>query len=144
MRFRLLLFASAVAAMGSVGVPDATAVQSPHSTGLGQIDSGGHAVSIGFNASADPLVKGSCDVLDRDQQVHIVCLDATFYSPVPPNFATWMGLARVNGQISVYRIVVSDGGTTGDTFSISTFPALYSAAGPVTHGNIEIHNGIHP
>ena len=52
------------------------------------------------------------------------------------------GNAEVNGVQTLYKIVVTDNGEgvlIPDTFSILTASG-YTAAGPVTQGNVQVHD----
>ena len=54
--------------------------------------------------------------------------------------ATFRGTATVNGVATTYVIDIDDlheSGSGGDTFKLVT--PLYSVAGPLTQGNIQIH-----
>ena len=111
-------------------------------TGGGQIDhvSGGTGVTFGFTAYSreDGSILAQCSVVDED--VHIVCDDATQYSQAG-NTATFSGSATVNGLDTTYRIEVVDSAESGigqDSFAITTRSG-YSAGGILTQGDVQVH-----
>ena len=83
-------------------------------------------------------IHGHCNVVDAG--LHVRCVDAVSYVQ-SGNVATFTGNALVDGAASTYRITVVDGGegVAGDTFEIET-SAGYSAGGPVTEGNVQVHD----
>ena len=105
-------------------------------------------VAFGFNArSTVNGFSGQCTVVDLSTQPRtlIKCVDVTalVQTPLPSGggTATFFGNATVNGVPTTYRIDVADvaePGTGGDTFSIQTSGG-YTAAGPLTRGNIQVH-----
>jgi hypothetical protein len=112
------------------------AAQGQKTTGGGKI---APDVTFGFTAIRKDL-KGNCDVVDHALDVHVRCLDVTSYAQFA-NQATFRGEATVNGVQTTYRIHVEDGrepGTGVDTFTILTGSG-YSAAGPLTSGNVQVH-----
>jgi hypothetical protein len=105
-------------------------------------------VAFGFNAqSTGSGFSGHCNVIDPSTQprIHIKCVDVTALVQSPSliggGTATFFGNATVNGVPTTYRIDVADvaePGAGGDTFSIQTSSG-YTAAGPLTRGNIQVH-----
>ena len=122
-----------------------TAAATPgHADGGGQLDgiAGSPAVTFGFTARSEPngMKKGTCQVVDHTsgQKIHCQSVDTYFQSG---STVVFTGQATVDNTPTRYRIEAFDGGqpgSQGDTFSITT-DSGYSAAGPVTHGNVEVH-----
>jgi hypothetical protein len=122
----------------------------------GLVTGGGHILSasppaevaFGFNAQNTASgFSGHCNVIDPSTQprTHLKCVDVTALVQTPlltgGGTATFFGNATVNGVPTTYRIDVADvaePGTGGDTFSIQTNSG-YTAAGPLTRGNIQVH-----
>jgi hypothetical protein len=112
------------------------AAQGQKATGGGKI---APDVTFGFTAMRKDL-KGNCNVVDHALDVKVKCLDVTSYAQFA-NTATFRGQATVNGVQTTYRIHVEDGGEPGagvDTFTIDTASG-YSASGPLTSGNVQVH-----
>ena len=99
-------------------------------------------LSFGFTAkSNETTVKAQCTVSDRSRSVEIKCLDSTLLSQTATH-ATFLGSARVNGQVMDYRIDVDDLGEPGvgrDTFRIQTENG-FTASGVLAGGNVQIHD----
>jgi hypothetical protein len=108
-------------------------------TGGGQID---EDVTFGFTAKSDQKgVKARCTVIDRTAGTMVKCLDGNTYTQAGTH-ATFSGNALVDGVETTYRIVVDDEAEPGagaDTFTITTGTG-YSASGPLTQGNIQVHH----
>ena len=84
-------------------------------------------------------MQGRCLVLDQAGETQVKCLDVKNYGQLG-SMATWEGTAEVNGDREDYRITVQDNGEPNqglDTFAIET--ETYGAAGPVEHGNVQLH-----
>lgn len=114
---------------------------SGHVTGGGYVlNALGDAVAFGFSVKGDGAsIRGDCRVADRDANVQVRCLDVTSIVVVGTH-ATFRGSATVNGVATTYVIDIDDldeSGRIGDTFKLVT--PLYSVAGPLTQGNIQIH-----
>lgn len=109
-----------------------------HATGGGQIAGD---VTFGFTAKNDGKgPKGNCNVNDRARRVKVGCTSVTSYGQ-SGNQARFGGSATVNGTPTTYEIVVQDNGEPGagnDQFSITTAGG-YSAGGPLTQGNVQVH-----
>jgi hypothetical protein len=98
-------------------------------------------VTFGFEVKQPELgrLQGRCLVLDHASDTKVKCLDVTNYVQLGTT-ATWEGTAEVNGVREHYRITVQDNGEPNqglDTFAIDT--ESYDAAGPVQHGNVQLH-----
>ena len=106
-------------------------------TGGGQIDPG---IAFGFHAKSNGGLKGGCTVIDQTADVTVKCLDVTAYFQTATK-ATFAGTATVNGAPTRYRIVVEDiaeSGAGADRFSMTT-DSGYGASGPLTAGNVQVH-----
>ena len=113
-------------------------------TGGGQIIHNGiiRGVSFGFNAQLNnDSFHGSGVVVDHQTKTQIKILNVD-YLLITGHHATFRGDAEVDGTPTRYTIDVDDLATPGllrDTFKIVT-ESGYAAAGPLTQGNIDIHN----
>jgi hypothetical protein len=110
----------------------------------GQVTGGGQIagdITFGLTAKSDSNgMKGNCTVIDRAADMTVKCLDVTAYSQTTTH-ATFWGNAKVNGDLTTYRIDVNDFAESGigqDAFSISTGNG-YVAGGVLTQGNIQVH-----
>ncbi len=114
---------------------------SGHVTGGGYVlNAAGDAVAFGFTAKGEAgSIRGDCRAADRRANVQVKCLDVTSLVVVGTH-ATIRGNATVNGVATTYVIDVDDLDESGrgrDVFKLVT--PLYSVAGPLTQGNIQIH-----
>jgi len=108
----------------------------------GHVTGGGYVgdVAFGFTAKGDgDAIRGDCRVADRGANVQVRCLDVISLVVIGTH-ATLRGNATVNGVATTYVIDIDDLDESGrgrDTFKLVT--PLYSVAGPLTQGNIQIH-----
>jgi hypothetical protein len=101
-------------------------------------------VTFGFEVHSTQVpnqYQGRCAVIDQTTNTQVKCLNVADYTQIGTT-ASWDGTADVNGTTETSHIVVQDNGqppnqVVPDTFSITT--PIYSASGPVVHGNVQVH-----
>jgi hypothetical protein len=135
--------------MKDAGEPEGTATKTivlpastpGRTTGEGQFARNfpGGTVTFELTARSDgSTLRGGCTIVDKTSDTKIKCLDVLAYVQ-HGNEATIFGRAEQNGVPTLYRIRVSDGGSSGvaDTISVTT-AAGYFAFGQLTAGNIQV------
>ncbi|HEX8499566.1 MAG TPA: post-COAP-1 domain-containing protein [Pyrinomonadaceae bacterium] len=99
----------------------------------------GIVIGLNFQTDSDGP-KGNCTVNDRARDAFVKCVDVLAYVQ-GTNEATVYGTAEVNGAPTYFKIVLTDKDTSGagaDSFIILT-QSGYTAGGPLTQGNIQVH-----
>jgi hypothetical protein len=118
-----------------------------------------NGVTFGFTAqypeSGSSGLKGRGNVIDRQGGIHIKLLDVTALL-IAATHATFFGNAEFDGMPVHYRVDVDDRGegkdsrivlpgsehdrgVSLDTFTIQIMENGYTADGPLTQGNIQVH-----